>query len=85
MISYRTILFGTVAVLAAAAPATATSNSAAPALRPVAHTMTSNSAAPAYRPIVLNPFTSNSAAPALIRLIGPAGLLQLEEAIFGLR
>jgi len=85
MISYRTILFGTVAVLAAAAPAMATSNIAAPAARPVVRApQTSNIAAPAARPIVRTPLTSNIAAPALVRIIG-GGLFQLEEVLLGIR
>jgi hypothetical protein len=85
MISYRTILFGTVAVLAAAAPAMATSNIAAPAARPVVRApQTSNIAAPAARPIARTPLTSNIAAPALVRVIG-VGLFQLEEALLGIR
>jgi hypothetical protein len=85
MISYRTILFGTVAVLAAAAPAMATSNVAAPAARPVVRApQTSNVAAPAARPVVRTPLTSNVAAPAFVRVVG-GGLFLLEEALLGIR
>ncbi|HLI97731.1 MAG TPA: hypothetical protein VKT72_16810 [Candidatus Baltobacteraceae bacterium] len=81
MISYRTILFGTVAVLAAAAPATATSIPAQPAYKPVARTpYTSIPAQPAYKPVMHTPFTSIPAQPALVRVI-EGGLVQIEEAI----
>jgi hypothetical protein len=80
MISYRTILFGTVAVLAAAAPAMAANNLAEPAARPVVRTPYANNLAePASRPVV-HTDANNLAEPAFVKVV-QQGLFELEEAL----
>ncbi len=88
MISYRTLVFGTIAVVCAAAPAYADSASA----KPYMHTMDSASAKPmdsasakpldsaSAKPLdsaSAKPLDSASAKPKIVRLSGIAGLENL--------